>query len=228
MIICENMEQGSDAWYAIRRGRPTGSQFSRIITPAQGKFSAQAEAYAIELVAESFCPEWIDFAGNKHTDRGTEMEPLARKAFEEDTGLKVEQVGFIIRDATNPLYPDGLAGCSPDGLIRGPDGEYIAGLELKAPSPKVHAGYVWDGKLPDVYKAQVHGGMAVTGLSTWHFYSWYPGLKPLHVIVHRDEFTEKLAAALDEFVILYARIRAEAIPKLQVVPKSDAPETETT
>lgn len=55
------------------------------------------------------------------------------------------------------------------------------------------------GVLPDEYYHQVHFSMAVTGAGAWHFQSYSPGFAPLRILVHRDEFTEKLKAALIEF-----------------------------
>ena len=112
-----------------------------------------------------------------------------------------------------------VVGCSPDSLIKD-GGEYVAGLELKCPSPYTHAAYIEEGVLPDEYKAQVHGSMAVTGLNQWHFFSFFPGLAPFHLVVHRDDFTDKLTAALDRFITEYGAYRAEMQPKLQL--KSDA------
>jgi hypothetical protein len=209
MIIHEKVIQGSDVWAALRRGRPTASRFKDIITAAKGDLSKSAPAYIAELIGECFVPDWIDFAGNKFTDRGTELEPVARKAFEEHTGYKTTEVGFVTR-------ADGVVGCSPDGLIAGPSGGYMSGVEIKCPSPKVHVGWIMAGGLPDEHKQQVHGSMAVTGLNSWHFFSFFPGLQPFHVIVHRDAYTAKLSASLDQFLIDYAAARSAVIPKLSL------------
>ena len=207
MIVHPQVVQGSDAWFDLRRGRPTASRFKDIITAQKGDLSKSAKGYIAELIGECYCPEWIDFAGNKFTDRGTEMEPVARKAFEYQTGHTVEEVGFCTRQ-------DGVVGCSPDGLIKGPGGEYVTGLEIKCPSPKVHVGWMMDGVLPDEHKQQVHGSMAVTGLNQWVFFSYFPGMQPFCFLVTRDEYTAKLSASLDQFLIDYAAARAAVIPKL--------------
>jgi hypothetical protein len=217
MIVHECL-QGSEQWHTFRKGRPTASRFKDIIQPSTGDLSKnkkgdglseKTKAYIAELIGECFVPDWVDFAGNKFTDRGNDLEPEARKAFSHYYGgCPVEQVGFCTRD-------DGVVGCSPDGLIRGPDGEYLAGLELKCPSPKVHIGWMMDGILPAEHHIQVHGSMAVTGLNTWHFFSHFPGLKPFHYVAKRDDFTERLSAALDEFVVAYAETREKLIPKLK-------------
>lgn len=207
MKIYKDIKQASDEWHAIRKGRPTASRFDEIIT-ATGLPSKSIAPYIRELISECFCPDFAKWAGNVYTDRGAELEPEAREAFAKETGLTLEQVGFVIQE-------DGPAGCSPDSLIR-TGGEIIAGLEIKCPSPKAHVGYVLDGVLPAAYVQQVHGSMAITGLSIWHFFSYFPGMKPLHVIVQRDSYTVKVEQALAAFVLTYRKAMDDAVPKLQL------------
>ena len=211
MKIHKGFAQGSEEWFALRRGRVTASNFSRIITPAKAAYSAQAKSYMRDLVVECFCPDFAKFIGNKWTDRGTEMEPEARKAFEQHTGLVTEQVAFVTADKWGHVV-----GCSPDSLILNANGFSIAGLEIKCPSPFTHAEYIEAGVLLDQYKAQVHGSMAVTGLDQWHFFSYFPGLQPLHLVVTRDDYTAKIEAAIDQFVIEYGAYRQMMTPKLQL------------
>lgn len=210
MKIHQGFLQGSEEWFALRRGRVTASQFSRIITPAKAEYSKQSAGYMRDLVVECFTPDYAKFLGNKWTDRGTELEPEARKAFEEHTGLVTEQVAFVTADRWKHVV-----GCSPDSLIKNEAGEYVAGLEIKCPSPFTHAEYIEAGELPPEYKAQVHGGMVVTGLNEWHFWSYFPGLAPFHIVVRRDDFTDKLTEALDRFIIDYGAYRERMIPQLK-------------
>lgn len=211
MKIHQGFLQGSEEWFALRRGRATASNFKKIITPAKGEYSKQASAYMRDLLVECFTPDYAKFLGTFWTERGTEMEPEARKAFEAHTGLITEQVAFVTADDWQHVV-----GCSPDSLVKDESGEYVAGLEIKCPSPFTHAEYIEDGVLPDEYKPQVHGSMAVTGLNRWHFWSYFPGLQPLHIVVERDDYTQKLTAALDRFVIEYGSYRERMTPKLQL------------
>jgi hypothetical protein len=213
MKIHKGFLQGSEEWFALRRGRATASNFKKIITPAKGEYSKQASSYMRDLLVECFTPDYAKFIGNFWTDRGTEMEPEARKAFEAHTGLTAEQVAFVTAD-----HWQHVVGCSPDSLIKNEAGEYVAGLEIKCPSPFTHAEYIEDGVLPDEYKAQVHGSMTVTGLNHWHFFSYFPGLQPFHIVVQRDDYTAKLSDAIDRFVIEYGAYRESMTPKLQIKP----------
>ncbi len=216
MIVHKDVIQGSEAWQNLRVGKPTASRFSDIITAVKGDLSKSCTGYMLELIGSCFCPEYAEFTGNKWTERGLELEPEALEAFTIHTGHKVEKVGFITRD-------DGIVGCSPDAMVV-EDTRYIAGIELKCPAPKTHIGYILEGVLPNDYRQQVHGGMAVTGLSRWEFFSYFPGMKPFHVTVHRDDYTEKLSDSLDQFLIDYAAMRAAVIPKVQLPkPPPDSP-----
>jgi len=207
-MIIHNMPQGSPEWLLFRKAKPSASNFKRIITAAKAELSKGADEYICELIGEAFVPDWVYWDGNKATERGTALEPEARTAFGNHTGLLVKEVGFVTRD-------DGVIGCSPDGLLYDDTDKLIAGLEIKCPSPKEFASYQLDGVLPEQYKQQVHGGMAVTGLDQWHFFAYFPGLRPFHLIVQRDEYTEKLSDALDTFLGKYQTAYAKAMALLK-------------
>jgi hypothetical protein len=194
MKIWPDLLQGSEQWLTARVGKLTASNAAKVIT-AGGKVSSQRSAYMDELISDCFCPGQNAWHGNANTDRGTAMEPLARAAFEGLLSIEVEEVGFVTRE-------DGVIGCSPDGLIS-LGSNYIAGLEIKCPLPKTHLRYLLDGGLPDTYKPQVHFSMMVTGLP-WHFFSYCPGMKPLHLFVEPDGYTAKLQAMVEDFVSEYS------------------------
>ena len=197
--------QQSEQWFRARAGRITASNLSRIIT-ASGKDSSQWEDYAIDLCAE--CIRWdeIKWAGNAHTDRGNELEPLARDRFTEVMGLETIQVGFITRD-------DEIVGCSPDSMVE-KNGKYWAGLEIKCPLAKNHAKYLLADEVPNEYMAQVHGSMAITGLNWWYFMSYCPGMTDFIKRVKRDDYTEEIGDAIDRFLIYYQAKRKELMPLL--------------
>lgn len=205
-----DMEQRSEAWFRARAGRPTASQFHRIITPA-GKDSAGWADYATELIAEALQPEHIsaEFYGNRHTERGEQLEPEALAWAEEQMpGLRIEQAGFVTRD-------DETIGCSPDGLLVDANGEYVAGIEVKSPLAKNHGKYLLANEVPGKYKPQVHGSMAVTGLRWWYFVSYSTRLRPMILRVEWDSYTDKVSDALDRFLDYYRQRVAEDAPRLR-------------
>jgi len=214
VTIWPEMEQGSEDWFRARKGRLTASQMAKVITPT-GKLSSQWEKLAIRLAGECVKPNEIPaFLGNIHTDRGHEMEPVARDWFAEWSGLDVRTVGFVTKD-DNPVL-----GCSPDALIYKKD-KPTCGLEIKCPLIENHALYHYEGGVPEQYRAQVHGSMVVTGLREWWFVSYNEGTEPFTHLQTWDEYTDKVAEALDEFVTKYAPIRSEVLHKL--TKKQNAP-----
>lgn len=206
MKVWKDVEQRSEKWFELRCGHPTASNFARLLTPT-GKDSSQWHDYALELCAACIRPDEIQWEGNFHTDRGEALEPEAADEFSKIMGLELEAVGFVTRD-------DMVVGCSPDRLIV-VNGEYVAGLEIKCPLSKIHAKYLVEGKLPEQYKGQVHGGMCVTGLNYWYFMSYCPGLNPFILRVDRDGYTEILSDALDRFLIFYADAYKKVMPILK-------------
>lgn len=196
MIILDHA-QGTPEWHAARRGIPTASEFGRIVTPKTGKLSASADGYIADLIDEIARPDAErGWAGNRHTIRGTELEPEARDWYGLIAEGDVRQVGLCLTD-------DRLAGCSPDALV-GDDG----GLEIKAPDGPTHVRYLRAGVLPDDYRPQVHGSLVVSGRAWWDFVSWCPPYRPLLVRVYRDGYTELVAQALAAFQSDFEAARA--------------------
>lgn len=173
-------EQGSAEWIEARLGIPSASNFAKLVK-MNGDKSTQASAYIQALAAEKITGEPTYMKVTEHMERGTELEPYARDAYERITGESVEQVGFCLHD-------DIEAGASPDGLV-GEEG----GLEIKCPSAQIHIEYLEANKVPAKYYQQVQGCLWVTGRLWWDFMSYHPDMKPLIVTVERDEdFISKL------------------------------------
>jgi len=188
-MIIHRMPQGSEAWEQVRKGKATASNFGRIVTPAKLQYAAGAITYAAEVAAQRLGVESCSPPPNFWMERGTELEPIARKEFAE-TIHPVEVVGFV-----EPSEKAGF-GCSPDGLI-GDD----AILEIKCPAPETLIVYHHFGGLPRDYVLQVQGQLFVTSRQRCHFYAWHPELEPFHIVVDRDEnVCEKLGAALVKFL----------------------------
>lgn len=193
-------EQGSESWWNLHRGVPTASSFNRIITPKKAKVSAGADDLICELIAQratigSIAPPQ-GYASHA-MQNGIDTEAEARRWYEMDRGIDVQQVGFCLSD-------DERFGCSPDALV-GEEG----GLELKCPMLKTHVAYLRDGVLPAEYKPQVHGCLIVTGRPWWDFLSYAPGLDPLLVRVTPDDYTAKLRECLEAFWKKYETVRAK-------------------
>jgi hypothetical protein len=181
--------QGSPEWWAARAGRPTASNFGRIVTPAQGKPAAAQDSYIAELVAETVGWRKDEFAGSPDIERGVRMEGEARRFLAMQLGQDIEEVGFLVS-------PCGRYGGSPDGLT----GDGIP-IELKCPRLDTLIGYHMSGVLPPNYKCQVHGQMILAGSDHSWFMAYADNESIDHFLlrVERDDFTEKLASELDAF-----------------------------
>lgn len=182
--------QGTEEWYLARRGIPTASRFSEILTPKTMKVSKSSDGLIADLIGERFAthyPENVESFTNKAIRWGQQTEAEARRWYALEKGVEVRQVGFMLTD-------DGRFGASPDGLV-GEDG----GLELKCPQHKKHTETLLGEGLPDDYKIQVHGNLIVSGREWWDLASYCPGLPPFVCRVYPDDFTQKLKDALEEF-----------------------------
>jgi hypothetical protein len=206
-VIIHECTQGSDEWLTLRSGKLTASSAKKVFTPTKGELKDGAIDHIYTLIGECYDPDYIYFAGNKFTDRGNELEPAARKQFTELTGIEVHEVGFVTQD-------NKVIGASPDGLIKGPDGAWLEGLELKAHNPGKHVEFMHKGVLPPEHRLQVHLSMVVTGLNRWHFLSHHPDMAPFYVITERDSFTEKLEESCKEFITLYQAVWNDVASKL--------------
>lgn len=172
-----NLEQGTEEWLAIRAGLPTASEFSKLVT-GTGKASTQLSDYAATLAAELYAGKPLErWEGNGATERGHEIEPIARANYEFQREVEIVQVGFVTNHG---------AGCSPDGLV-GTDGLH----EIKSQMAKGHvqtlAYYRKNGKVPPAYYPQVQGQLLICEREWADLDFYHPELPGLTVRIERDE-----------------------------------------
>jgi hypothetical protein len=176
-IEVHEIEQGTEQWHTLRAGLPTASEFSKLVT-GTGKKSTQLFDYAATLAAELYAGKPLErWEGNSATERGHEIEPLARSNYEFQNDVEIVQVGFITNFG---------AGCSPDGLVGS------AGLiEIKSQLPKGHvqtlAHYQKNGGPPSGYLPQVQGQLLVCERDWCDLCFYHPDLPSLTIRVERDE-----------------------------------------
>lgn len=186
-IFCE---QRSDEWFACRLGIPTASSFDNIVT-SKGEPSKQADKYMSKLVTERITGQRVKGFENDSMLRGAELEPEAVGYYELRNNVETQPIGFAYKNDLKKF------GASPDRLI-GEDGC----LEIKCPEAHTHIEYLRSNKLPTEYIVQVQGQMYVTGRKWTDFMSFYPGLPPFIIRVHRDDlFIERLEQALIKFCL---------------------------
>src|SRR3569833_3885185 len=187
MIIHRDIQQGTKRWLALRSGKPTASQFSRIITPGK-KASSQAEAYMNTLLYERVTGRPLEGFQSQWMARGSEVESAAIAKYEFDQDVTTEQIGFVTDDASR-------YGCSPDRfIVERPEGM----VEAKAPSPDVHISYLLAGEGKSVdreYKVQLQGELWVCEKESADIIAFHPDLPQVLFRVYRDEeFIKELSA----------------------------------
>lgn len=194
MIILD-VEQGGPEWDAGRLGIPSASVIEKIFTSTE-KISGQREALLQKLARERILKRPEKNYKSAAMQNGNDTEAEARSYFELINGLEVAQVGLCYYDERQDRS------CSPDGIIGKNPLTAKEGLEIKCPELAAHYEYLKAGVLPTKYFVQVQSSLYITGFEKWHFLSYYPGLKHLHVEVERNEiWIAKCSKAIDDFVV---------------------------
>ena len=147
MKIIKDIKQQSPEWFKIREGKMTASHAQAIGNAGKG-----LETYVYDLVAEEYSSAEKEHFTNEHTERGNELEEVARGIYELENNVSVEQVTFV-------EYNE-YVGCSPDGLV-GADGL----IEIKSPSDTEYLKYLIFGEkqIDTKYIWQCQMQMLVTG-----------------------------------------------------------------
>lgn len=184
--------QGSDEWLDARLGIVTASELDALISPLwKARTGEGVKTYLAKKIAERWRGAPLNTYHGGSMEQGSLREDEAFSWYELDQDVTVRKVGFILAD-------DGKIGCSPDGLMD--DG----GLEIKCPEPHTHVGWLLDGELPAEHRAQVHGGMLVTGLPRWRFMSYCRGFPPLLLTIESDPVVQK--AIRDAVAVFQTRL----------------------
>lgn len=197
-MIVHDVEQNSEAWYRLRLGIPTSSEFHRIITPKTMAISKQAAGYMYRLLGEWVTGEQLPNYESEWMERGHDLEDRAVLAYEMLTGAETKRAGFITSD-------DGLMGCSPDRLI-GDDGD----LELKCPLIQTQIEYALAGTVSEDYRVQLQGRLMITGRKYVDIFPFHPLLSiPPTRVVRDEKFIGELQAVLKSFIALMVEKRME-------------------
>jgi putative phage-type endonuclease len=195
-MIHTHIEQGTPEWLALRAGCVTASSVSAVKAKSKdGKGEGiTRRKYRIQIITEWLTgkPVGSTFTSSA-IEHGKEMEPIARAAYEAETGNFVDQVTFVTRDDIEHF------GCSPDGLIN-EDGL----IEIKCPESHTHFGYLSAGVVPTDYKDQMLCQCLVTGRKWVDFVSFDNRMPPhLQLFIVRYEPTAEELAALEGEVIKF-------------------------
>ena len=184
------IEQGSDTWHQMRLGKVSASRMAELLAKTKtGAFAASRAKYMAQLLCERMTGEPTEFFTSQAMQRGVDVEPVARAAYEAENLTSVEQVAWV----EHPTIP--MAGCSPDGLV----GEHGL-IEIKCKEIHNHLDSILNDKIDPDHQSQMMWQMCVTGRQ-WCDYVCFDDRAPegLQLFVkrlHRDE--EKIKQMEDE------------------------------
>lgn len=189
--------QGGEKWRAIRAGKPTASNFDKILTAGgkgwkpgdkkgEPRKSEQWDGYMDHLLAERILNAPIDGPKTQAMFEGNQFEYSAVAAYEMQHDCETEKIGFVLRDGED-------IGCSPDRLIIGcSDGM----VEAKCPEPKGIVRYLRASTgASDEYKVQLQGQLWVCDRQWVDIVAYRPQFPTCIFRVQRDEEYIKLLAA---------------------------------
>lgn len=202
-------EQGSPEWLMERCGKVTASRVADILAKTKSGPSTSRQNYLAQLVAERLTLTIEPTFTNAAMQWGTEHEPIARALFEVETGLTVNECGFIQHPTID------MAGASPDGLI-GDDGL----IEIKCPNTATHIDYLLAGVVPQKYKPQ----MAWQILCTGRLWCWFASFDPrmpedLQLFMVKYEPTPEYLADVTSEVVAFIAEVDETVDRLEKIRK---------
>lgn len=188
------MEQRSPEWLQVRWGKITASRMADVIAKTKSGYAASRKNYLAELVIERLTPPPTEDDGykNQAMQFGIDNEPVARLAYELETGYTVEEAFFEQLDDDIGASPDGYV--TDDGLI-----------EIKCPNTATHIDTLRSRKVPNQYFVQIQGQLLCTGRDWCDFVSFDPRLPENAQLfikrVKRDEaYIKDLLKELNKFI----------------------------
>ena len=155
------MEQGTAEWFQARLGKVTASKVFEIMSKTKTGYGAGRKNYMAELLCQRMTGNREESYINAAMQRGTDLEPVARFAYELKTSYQVSEIGLIDHPTIS-----GFA-ASPDGLVN-EDGM----LEIKCPNTATHIDFLQSGKPDGKYQWQMLAQMSCAGRQWCDFVSY--------------------------------------------------------
>lgn len=204
MIIHTDIVQGAVSWKELRAGRVGGTSCAALLTNGKGSngLGVGAQSLIYRKAAEYITGPEEDSYTSPAMQRGTELEPIARHRYEEETFTTVTEVGYISAGE--------YLGVSPDGLI-GEDG----GLEIKCPGAEEFLRFFDTREMDKKYYIQVQWNLYISRRKWWDFAYFHPEFAPIDLIVERFEPDAAMFAAWDEKVPVYVAEVARVLDKVE-------------
>ncbi len=182
-----NFEQSSGEWLAWRRGGIGASDAPVIM--GLSPWQKEGELLLLKTGQKAERP------ANDAMERGKRLEPVARQAYIEHSGIAVEPL--CVQSRQNAWMRASLDGLSADG-------QHV--IEIKCPGEKDHS-LAATGNVPGKYYPQLQHILAVTGLAEIFYWSFRFGHTVL-LKVDRDEAF--IDALIEKEVAFWTRVCATA------------------
>lgn len=187
-MIIHNCVQGGEEWLNLRAGRFTATDAPELMPDKRtGKARKGLETLAFKKAAYILTGNLPDAYESAAMETGKVREPQARALYQEITGNKVQEVGFVELDE--------YVGCSPDGLV-GKDGL----IEIKCKMDHNHLYAVCKDYIDPDHELQVQMQMLITGRKWADYVLFNPLFKnPIYIkrIFKNADTQAKLAEGLD-------------------------------
>lgn len=211
-MIVYTHAQGTPEWIEARRAVITASRFRdcRDRLKKTGEPSKDCRLYAQDIARERCGGTAPAKFQNAAMRMGTEQEPLARLAYEAETGNVVIEAGFICTD-------DRMFGVSVDGLV-GDDG--VVEFKTMVSSETLFKA-VANGDISD-YLDQCYGALWLLGRQWVDLCLWAPDLEGIgrHLTIHHITRDEDAIQALEDDLIAFAAM----VRKNEQLLRVNAPE----
>ncbi|WP_312388543.1 lambda exonuclease family protein [Stutzerimonas nitrititolerans] len=144
------MDQHSNEWFSARLGKVTASKVKDVMSKGRGSApSATRQNYMMQLLCERLTGKREEGFTSAAMQRGTDLEPVARSAYEIDKGVMTVETGLILHPKIEGF------GASPDGLV-GDRGM----LEIKCPNTATHVLTMQSGRHDPQYEWQMFAQLA--------------------------------------------------------------------
>lgn len=185
-------EQRSKQWYDLRCGKLTASNFHMLMHN-----SCTAHQYIMEKALERLTGKCVpNRFWTEDLQRGIDLEPVACREYELETGNKVIHVGFV--ECTE------YAGSSPDGLV-GKDGM----VEFKCPNENNFWKLYLHPKISPQHYTQMQFNMWVAKRLWCDYVNYSTMERPIIQRVPRDEkyikAIEERAAEVNRMIDMYGK-----------------------
>lgn len=182
--------QGTDEWFAARRGKVTASRIADVIARVSKGWAASRENYKAELMLEILTNTTAVGFVSEAMKWGTEKEPEARAKYSETIFDTVTETGFVDHPAILG------SGCSPDGLV-GDDGL----IEIKCPNTATFLDILLTENIPQKWLTQIQWQLACTGRKWCDFVCYDPRMpEGAQIFVKRVDRDDVFITTTEEMV----------------------------